>query len=125
VSALQALCERLKVTASAKYGGAPRREDWPDAHAYLVTLRFQRRRLTVPFYAGSAHCTEPTAADVLACLVSDASAGEVSFQEFCDAMGYDSDSRAAERTWRACARTAPRLRRFLGEHFETVAAAEH
>ena len=35
------------------------------------------------------------------------------------------DSRSAERTYKACKALAPRLRRFLGEDFEEVCRAEH
>jgi|SRR5579864_391102 len=123
---LTRVCEELGIHATSVYGGVEVPEDWtPGTHAYKVTLRLGRRTLTVPFFMGPAHCKEPTAADVLSCLVSDAFAGEQSFEEFCSDFGYDVDSRKAEATWRACAKTAPKLRRFLSEHFDAVAHAEH
>jgi hypothetical protein len=52
-------------------------------------------------------------------LLSDASAGEQSFEEFCLEFGYDPDSRKAERIHKACEKTARELRRLLGDDFET------
>jgi hypothetical protein len=124
-SDLERLCERERVSCVAEYGGAPYREDWPDAHPYKVRLRYQGRKLTVPFYMGPALESEPSAADVLACLVSDVYAGEQTFEDFAYDMGFDTDSRKAEATWRACAKLAPRVRRFLGERFEDFAGAQH
>jgi hypothetical protein len=125
-SELDRLCEKLKITASAQYGAVEVPEGWaPGTHPYKVTLRFQRRALTVPFFMGSARTDEPTAADVLSCLCSDASAAGQSFEDWCSDLGYDADSRKAEATYKACEAIAPRLTRFLGDHYEEVCRAEH
>lgn len=98
--------------------------DWaPGTSHYLVTLRMGRKRLTVPFHMGSAHTSEPTAAEVLDCLVSDANSPE-DFAEFCSDFGFDVDSRKAEKTHKACLAIGRKLRQFLGEHFDAFQAAE-
>jgi hypothetical protein len=101
--------------------------DWaPGTSHYRVSLRRaddRRQRLTVPFHMGSAHTDEPTAEDVLDCLLSDANTPE-DFEEFCSEYGYDTDSRKAEKTHRACLAIGKKLRAFLGEHFETFMSAE-
>ena len=66
VSELETLCIALRIRC--------------EAHPYKVTLRKGNRRLTVPFFMGPTHSSEPTAADVLSCIVSDAHAGEDSFE---------------------------------------------
>lgn len=38
----------------------------------------------------------------LYCFVSDAASGDQSFENFCSELGYDEDSRTAERTYKAC-----------------------
>lgn len=127
MSQLQALCDKLGIKCEATYGGVePPEGEWGrSAHPYKVTLKFGRRRLTTAFFMGPAHTKEPTAADVLSCLISDGNVGEESFEDFCNSLGYDVDSRRAEKTWRACVKMAPRVRRFLGDHFDAVANAEH
>lgn len=125
MSQLQALCDKLGITAACRYGGELP-EGWGrGAHPYKVTLSFGRRRLTTPFFMGAARTSEPTAADVLSCLVSDVHSGEQSFEDFCSDLGYDTDSRRAEKTWKTCAAMAPRVRKFLGDHFDAIARAEH
>jgi hypothetical protein len=123
---LERLCRKLNIRTTCEYGAVEVPEGWgAGTHPWKVRLRFGRRSLTVPFFQGCAHTSEPTAADVLSSLALDARAGDQSFEEFCGDYGYDPDSRTAERTWKACARTAPRLRRFLGDHFDEIANAEH
>ena len=39
------------------------------------------------------------------CFVSDALSGTYSFENFCAEFGYDTDSRTAEKTWKACKRS--------------------
>jgi hypothetical protein len=84
-----------------------------------------RRQLTTVFSQGSAHTSEPSPADVLSCLIGDAFYGRQSFDDFCSDLGYDNDSRRAERTWRACKATAPKVDRFLGDDLEAFESAEH
>jgi hypothetical protein len=55
------------------------------------------------------------------CLVSDAAAGAETFEDFCGDFGYDTDSRSAERTWKACRQMADQLRRLFGaDHDEAM-----
>ncbi len=53
----------------------------------------------------------PTAADVLHALVGDAEASSMTFDEWCDAFGYDNDSRKAFAVYEACQDTAEDLYR--------------
>lgn len=53
----------------------------------------------------------PTVTDVLACLTSDAGCVDGTlFEDFCSEFGYDTDSRKAEQTYRACCDTFMALR---------------
>ncbi len=126
MSALDRLCEEKKLRAEVTYGLEPAPEGFaPGSSSWRVTLRYRRRRLTVPFYTGPAIEREPSAADVLSCIISDARAGEQDFEDFCSEFGYDNDSRKAERTWKSCASMAPKVRQLLGEDFEEFERAEH
>lgn len=63
----------------------------------------------------------PSIYDVLSCLFSDADALESTFEDWCGNFGYDSDSRKAESTFKACRETGLDLLRILGaEHFEAM-----
>ncbi len=56
----------------------------------------------------------PDVADVLSCLISDASAAEGSFEDFCSEMDSDPDSLKARETYDACAKTRAALLRAFG-----------
>jgi len=112
-------CEREGVRISCEVAEPPQDNDWPaGAFHWKATLLRNGRRLTTEFHQGSAHTSEPTAADVLSCLVSDAVSveQEPDFEGWAESLGYDADSRKAERTYKACARIRDRVRRFLPDH---------
>lgn len=118
---LKTLCQKVQI--ASEYGRTARPWDQYDewqkkAHPYRVTLRYQRRSLTVDFWMGSANTSEPDAESVIDCLLSDAQSGELSFYEFCREFGYDEDSRKAEATWKLCKSLAPKIRRLLGSDFD-------
>lgn len=128
-SELAKLCEKLKITAEVKAGNnvklTTKKDEWRrDKNAWTVTLKYGGRKLSVPFFTGDLH-GEPTAADVISSLCIDANCGEMSFEDFCSELGYDEDSRSAEATWKACVKTAPRVRKLLGDRYEEVASASH
>jgi hypothetical protein len=55
----------------------------------------------------------PQAADVLYSLLLDSSAASQSFESWASEFGYDTDSRKAEATYRACQQNADKLARVL------------
>jgi hypothetical protein len=85
-------------------------------HHFRVTLHMGRKRLTVPFSQGLGISGEPTAADVLDCLASDAASAEnaAGFEDWAADFGYDTDSRKAERTYNARNTIATKLQSLLG-----------
>jgi hypothetical protein len=113
---------RLGIKMSCQY--ADRNPNMPDAHDmnhYKCTFSRGRSRMTVYFSMGYAHTSEPTINQVFDTLVQDAATVENcgDFAGFCSELGYDEDSRAAERTWKALEHAAKRLRTFLGEDLYT------
>lgn len=97
------------------------------SRAYYVTLIYKDRSMVlVPFFCGPGIERDPTAADVLSCLISDSSALDAgSFEEWAREYGYSEDSRKAERTYRACLKIGADVRTLLGADFDLFARAEH
>lgn len=105
--------------------------DWQRASwAWRVTLTFNERTLEVPFYCGSAHCrtftfadttyyrpTAPSAADVLACLISDAELADQYFEDWCEELGEDPDSRKALATYLSCQESGSKVKHLLGARY--------
>lgn len=78
--------------------------------------RDQRRRMTVVFSMGLGIIGQPKLRDVLDCLAADAAGIENAqgdFASWASEYGFDTDSRKAERTFRACQRQAQKLERML------------
>lgn len=125
MTTLKSLIRRDNVRADVRYGSSePTPENFANSTPWTVTLHRKRRKLTVSFYTGSAITEDPTAHDVLDCLLSDASAGEQTFEDFAGEFGYEEDSREAHATWESCEKMAKRVRKFLGDAFEDYAYAD-
>lgn len=72
------------------------------------------RKMVIFFTQGSAHTEAPTLADVLDCMASDSTfSGD--FADFCSELGYDEDSRQAERIFKATKRQTAKLLDLFGE----------
>lgn len=112
----------MKIQAIVKAGTKAAKAGWQQtATGYKVTLKFEGRQMTVDFWCGSLHPV-PTAFDVMYCLVSDASRvinGE-SFEDWASCYGYETDSREAEKTYKAVKAQTKKLEKFLLDSFEDV-----
>lgn len=59
----------------------------------------------------------PTLLDVLGSLSLDCRLGDQLFEDFCDDLGYDRDSRKAEASWRQCQTMHYELRNLFGRSY--------
>ena len=104
-------------------------DDWRrQANPWRITLGIKgtRRTMTVDYWTGSAITTDPTAADVLYCLLSDASSAEsTDFVDWAEGSGYNPDSIKARKVYDECVRQTRKLHRFLGDAFDELAGLEH
>ena len=101
--------------------GSTQDEDrwYKTATHWKLVLTMDGRVMVVGYSQGSAHVDAPKVADVLDCLCSDATCPDT-FEDFCSEYGYDTDSRRAERTFKACLKSRDELREFLGDDFDAV-----
>lgn len=102
--------DHWKVTLTRRAATGKRYNARKDGNAIVA-------RMTLTFSQGSGwNGAEPKAKDVLECLGSEAGAfyTEPSFEDWCSDYGYDTDSRRALQTFKACKHQTERLRRFLG-----------
>lgn len=54
------------------------------------------------------------------CFLSDALAGENSFEDFCSEFGYDTDSRKAEKIYKACEKSAEKAKRIFSDLYQAI-----
>lgn len=109
----------------------PHQPDNHDADHWKLLLRRTgqvRARMTIYFSMGSGYNgQEPTIDQVMKCLADDActmeNCGE-NFEEFCSNLGFDSDSRQAEKTFKATLHQTRRLKTFLGDDYQAILRPE-
>jgi hypothetical protein len=108
---------RIRMTVEPTFNNPHMTDMPPGSRHYKCALRRGTERMTVPFSMGPAHRSKPTTADVLSCLASDSASVDDarSFEEWALDLGFDTDSRKAEKLFRSCAAQARRLRVLLGE----------
>lgn len=98
-------------------------QDWQrDARHFHCRLKCGKRSFGFYFTQGSAHTANPTIADVLGCMMSDAISydSSASFEEWASDLGFDADSRKAERIYRATKKQTEQLRRTVGDKAFTL-----
>ena len=116
VSIDEFLAENKIRMSAQRWHENPNMEDFQGDHWKCVLIG-PGKRMTVYFSMGYGHKGEaPEAGDVLDCLASDACGAEDSFEEWASNLGYDSDSREAEKTFKAVQHATKRLKNFLGEY---------
>lgn len=86
-----------------------------EARNYELFISRENQFFVTYFSMGIGLNREPELLTVLDCLITDAFAGAETFEDFCSEFGYDTDSRRAERTWKACQETALNLSRLFPE----------
>ena len=114
--------EEARITMSAKWADSNPNMD-PDSARQMdhwrCIFRMGNKQLTVSFSQGFGHNGKaPKAKDVLDCLGSDAASYENArgdFEQWASEFGYDTDSRKAEKTFKAVEKQSFKLKTFLGE----------
>lgn len=92
------LRESHGLTLAVVDNGLQRDADGWEHFSWTMSVRVGRngQPYTFLYRAGTAHRAKPTLVDIIGCLISDANCVvDYDFEEFCDNLGYDSDSHKA------------------------------
>lgn len=102
---------------NAQYkGDKPSGWDGQNWNHHIITVKNLKtgKRTSFDFWASIARPHLSTKDDILGafrCFLDDCVCGLESFEDFCADLGYDTDSRRAEATWKACRRSAEKFKR--------------
>lgn len=107
--------KREDVTMTTKrVDSNPNMDDSGNMDHWRCKLVRNGKILGITFSMGRGHNGKPPKVeDVLDCLASDYTTEATSFEDWASEYGYDTDSRKAERTFKACLRQSDDLRDWL------------
>ena len=103
----------------------PNNPEWKDADHWECVLDSDYGTMTIYFSKGYGHHgEEPHLEEILDCMASDGSSIEnvASFEEWANELGYDTDSRKAERIYNLCVKQSEELKTIMGHdaYFELL-----
>jgi cellulose biosynthesis protein BcsQ len=121
----KATFKQFEVKASYK---GTKKTDWSsdnfNNHMVTVTNTETEQKITFEFWASIANPELNKEYDILNafyCFVSDAVSGSESFNEFCSNLGYDEDSRTAEKIYKKCKKQLEKLNKIYdGDIYDLV-----
>lgn len=104
--AVKSKLHKLNLSIHSQFKGW--RED--GCSTWRVTLQRDHQKESFDYFMGSAHTGEPEISDVVYCILMDAQAlNAQGFEDWAAELGYDTDSRKAEKTYQACLDNARKL----------------
>ena len=134
MSALSDRLGELGVTVSSVFFRTVK-DKW-EHDAWTCLVKFGEKSFETPYKTGIGHRKAvpgklpvpqaPKGADVVSCLLSDASSSDCGFEDWCGEFGYDTDSRSALDTYLVCQNTEKKLVGLFGlELFRELSSLEH
>lgn len=108
---------KYNITMDAEYAeNNPNMDGNQIMNHYIVTLHHDDREYSLYFSQGLGIKCEPTAKRVLESVLMDVSCVESgqTFEDFCAEIGYDADSRRAERIYNACLKERDQIGELFG-----------
>ena len=106
-----------------KHGPVHIRHKLQYASSYMKPKTVHEQEMLAEVRAYGEKKYRPTAADVLGCLISDFTSIGRTFEDWASDLGYDTDSRKAERTYLLVQSQAVTFRRLAGAHYEKLVKA--
>ena len=76
---------------------------------WLVTIKRGEESFSLQYSMGPAHKGTPDHHDILNCVLSDISYVDRDFEDFCNDLGYDPDSKTADKIYSACREQAAQM----------------
>ena len=101
---------RVELTFSPIDARSPDSDDWPaGSRHFACTLTRGAESYTAQYSMGPGLKGDPALVDVFGCLLADTEHADEDFEDWCYLLGFDDDSRRAERMYRACRAVADGL----------------
>ena len=92
------------------------KDEWKQtANKYKARITYNKKSMALPYFTGCSWQREPDLEDILGTLLTDAAYYDYSFYDFAREMGYDLDSRKAEKIYKEIQKQTEKLNRIFSE----------
>ena len=111
------LINNIKLSlARADYTEEDYKDEWKKtANKYKARITYNKKSMTTSFYTGSGWEKDPELEDILGSILLDATYLDYSFEDFANEMGYDPDSRTAEKIYKDIQKQAKKINRIFSK----------
>lgn len=100
-------------------------DDWQlKANDWRITLRYKGRSYSFDYWQGVGIKKDPQIETVMDNLLSNTLVDRIAFEDWVSEYGYSSDSRKAERIYKACVKQTKAVKRLLGNDYEQFLESE-
>lgn len=109
------LINNIKLSLTrADYTGEDYKDEWKKtANKYKARITYNKKSITISFYTGSGWKKDPVLEDILGSILLDTTYLDYGFENFANAMGYNSDSRKAEKIYKEIQKQAKKINRIF------------
>ena len=111
------LINNIKLSlARADYTEDDYKDEWKKtANKYKARITYNKKSMTIIYYTGSGWKKDPVLEDILGSILQDTTYLDYGFEDFANAMGYDPDSRKAEKIYKEVQKQAKKINRIFSK----------
>lgn len=111
------LINNIKLSLTrADYTEEDYKDDWKKtANKYKAKIIYNKKSMTIVFYTGSGWKKDPVLDDILGSILQDITYLDYGFEDFANEMGYDPDSRKAEKIYKEIQKQAKKINRIFSK----------
>ena len=92
------------------------KDEWKKtSNKYKARIKYNKKSMTIIYYTGSGWKKDPVLEDILGSILQDATYLDYGFEDFASAMGYDPDSRKAEKIYKEIQKQAKKINRIFSK----------
>ena len=111
------LIDNIKLSLTrTDYTEADYADEWKKtSNKYKARITYNKKSMTISFYTGSGWKKDPVLEDILGSILQDTTYLDYGFEDFANEMGYDPDSRKAEKIYKEIQKQAKKINRIFSK----------
>ena len=111
------LINNIKLSLTrADYTEEDYKDEWKrTANKYKARIVYNKKSMTIIYYTGSGWKKDPELEDILGSILLDTTYLDYGLEDFASSLGYDSDSRTAEKIYKEIQKQAKKINRIFSK----------